>query len=145
MNAHSTHRMTDERKSIVKRTALALILATGLTATPATAQEQHEHGAQAVAQQQDHAGHTMQDSDAMAAHREKMAEMRALMQQAHAASDPAERQRLKAEHRTAMQEHMAGMMQGDNADMMAACHQRMMMMHDMMKQMAAHQNMAQDG
>ena len=107
----------------MKRTALALILATGLTATPATAQEQHEHGAQAVAQQQDHAGHTMQDSDAMAAHREKMAEMRALMQQAHAAS----------------------MMQGDNADMMAACHQRMMMMHDMMKQMAAHQNMAQDG
>ena len=71
----------------MKRTALALILATGLTATPATAQEQHEHGAQAVAQQQDHAGHTMQDSDAMAAHREKMAEMRALMQQAHAAHD----------------------------------------------------------
>ena len=128
----------------MKRTALALILATGLTATPATAQEQHEHGAQAVAQQQDHAGHTMQDSDAMAAHREKMAEMRALMQQAHAASDPAERQRLMAEHRAKMQEHMAGMMQGDNADMMAACHQRMMMMHDMMEQMAAHENMAQD-
>ena len=129
----------------MKRTALALLLATGLTASPVMAQRQHDHANQAAAQQQDHAGHTMQDSDAMAAHREKMAEMRALMQQAHAASDPAERQRLMAEHRTAMQEHMAGMMQGDNADMMAACHLRMMMMHDMMKQMAAHQNMAQDG
>ncbi len=80
----------------------------------------------------------------MTAHREKMDEMRVLMQQAHAASDPAERQRLMAEHRAQMQEHMAGMMQGDNADMMAACHQRMMMMHDMMEQMGAHQNMAQD-
>lgn len=80
----------------------------------------------------------------MAAHREKMAEMRALMQQAHAAGDPAERQRLMAEHRAKVQEHMAGMMQGGNADMMAACHQRMMMMHDMMEQMAAHENMAQD-
>ena len=128
----------------MKRTALALILATGLTATPAMAQQQHDHGAQAAAQQQDHAGHMMQDSDAMAAHREKMAEMRALMQQAHAAGDPAERQRLMAEHRAKMQEHMAGMMQGGNADMMAACHQRMMMMHDMMEQMAAHENMAQD-
>ncbi|WP_236672292.1 hypothetical protein [Croceicoccus sp. YJ47] len=135
--------MTDERKSIMKRTALALILATGLTATPAMAQEQHDHGAQAAAQQQDHASHMMQDSEAMTAHREKMAEMRALMQQARAASDPAERQRLMAEHRTAMQEHMAGMMQGDNSDLMAACHQRMMM-HDMMEQMAAHENIAQD-
>lgn len=79
----------------------------------------------------------------MTAHREKMAEMRALMQQARAASDPAERQRLTAEHREKMQEHMAGMMQGGNADMMAACHQRMTMMHDMMEQMAAQQDMAQ--
>jgi hypothetical protein len=48
-----------------------------------------------------------------------------------------------AEHREKMQEHMAGMMQGDNAGMMAACHQRMTMMHDMMEQMAAQQDMAQ--
>ncbi|WP_247713114.1 hypothetical protein [Qipengyuania polymorpha] len=128
----------------MKRTVLAFALATGLAATPAMAQQQHDHGDQAAAQQQSHAGHMMQDSDAMAAHREKMAEMRALMQQAHAAGDPAERQRLMAEHRAKVQEHMAGMMQGGNADMMAACHQRMMMMHDMMEQMAAHENMAQD-
>lgn len=128
----------------MKLTVLAFALATGLATTPAMARQQHDHGDQAAAQQQSHAGHMMQDSAAMTAHREKMAEMRALMQQAHAASDPAERQRLMAEHRTAMQEHMTGMMQGDNADMMAACHQRMMMMHDMMEQMAAHQNMPQD-
>ena len=64
----------------MKRTALALLLATGLTASPG------------MAQQQDHAGH---------------------------------------------------MMQGDNAEMMAACQQRMTMMHDMMGQMAAQQDMAQ--
>ena len=127
----------------MKRTVIAFALATGLAATPALAQQQHDHGSQAVAQKQDHAGHMMQDSEAMTAHREKMAQMRALMQQARAASDPAERQRLMAEHREKMQEHMAGMMQGDNAGMMAACHQRMTMMHDMMEQMAAQQDMAQ--
>ena len=128
----------------MRRTVLAFALATGLTTTPALAQQQHDHGAQAAAQQQDHAGHMMQDSEVMTAHRAKMDEMRALMQQARATSDPAERQRLMAEHRAKMQEHMAGMMQGDNADMMAACHQRMMMMHDMMEQMAARQDLAQD-
>lgn len=128
----------------MNRTALALLLATGLTASPAMAQQQHDHVNQAAAQQQEHAGHMMQDPEAITAHREKMGEMRALMQQARAASDPAERQRLMAEHREKMQEHMAGMMQGDNAGMMAACHQRMTMMHDMMEQMAAQQGMAQN-
>ena len=66
----------------MKRTALALLLATGLTASPVMAQQQHDHANQAAAQQQDHSGHMMQDSEAMTAHREKMAEMRALMQQA---------------------------------------------------------------
>ena len=143
MNAQGIHHMTKEGNSTMNRTALALLLATGLTASPVMAQQQHDHTNQAAAQQQDHSGHMMQDSEAMTAHREKMAEMRALMQQARAASDPAERQRLMAEHREKMQEHMAGMMQGDNADMMAACHQRMTMMHDMMGQMAAQQDMAQ--
>ena len=76
----------------MNRAALALLLATGLTASPAMAQQQHDQTNQAAAQQREHAGH---------------------------------------------------MMQGDNADMMAACHQRMTMMHDMMGQMAAQQDMAQ--
>ena len=57
-------------------------------------------------------------------------------------SDPAERQRLMAEYSQAMQEHMAGMMQGGDAEMMQACRERMTMMHEMMGQMAAHQSMA---
>merc|ERR1712023_262690 len=100
--------------SIMKRTALAFVLATGLTASPAMAQQQHDHANQAASQQQEHAGHSMQDSEAMKAHREKM------------------------------QKHMASMMKGDGADMMAACHQRMKMMLDLMEQMAARQDMAQN-
>lgn len=128
----------------MKRAALAFVLATGLTASPAMAQQQHDHANQAASQQQEHAGHSMQDSEAMKAHREKMKEMRTLMQQARDTSDPSERQKLMAEHREKMQQHMAGMMKGDGADMMAACHQRMKMMHDMMEQMAARQDMAQN-
>ena len=71
----------------MKRTVLAFVLATGLTASPAMAQQQHDHANQAASQKQEHAGHSMQDSEAMKAHREKMKEMRALMQQARDTSD----------------------------------------------------------
>ena len=82
MNAQGIHHTVTEGNSTMKRTALALLLATGLTASPVMAQQQHDHANQAAAQQQDHSGHMMHDSEAMTAHREKMAEMRALMQQA---------------------------------------------------------------
>lgn len=67
--------------------------------------------------------------------------MRALMQRAHAATNPAERMRLMAEHHQMMQAQMAIMMRGDNASMIQACHERMMMMHEMMTQMMAEQKM----
>ena len=46
----------------MKLTVLAFALATGLATTPAMARQQHDHGDQAAAQQQSHAGHMMQDS-----------------------------------------------------------------------------------
>lgn len=76
-------------------------------------------------------------SEAMLAHKQKMQEMRALMQQAQAATNPDERQRLLAEHRQMMQTQMANMMNDKNSGMMQACHERMAMMNDMMGQMAA--------
>lgn len=83
----------------------------------------------------------MQNSEAMQAHQQKMMEMRALMQRAHAATNPAERKRLMAAHHQMMKAQMAIMMKGDNASMMQACHERMMMMHEMMTQMMAEQKM----
>ena len=80
-------------------------------------------------------------SDAMQQHRQNMEEMRAIMHQAHAATDPAERQRLMGEHHRMMQERMASMMQGHSSAMMQACQEQMAMMHDVMGQMAAHQEM----
>jgi protein CpxP len=80
----------------------------------------------------------MHDSEAMLAHRQKMQEMQALMQRAHAATNPVERQRLMGEHRQMMQAQMVNMMKDDKA-MMQACHERMAMMQDMMMQMAADQ------
>lgn len=126
----------------MKRIFLTAALFAGLSTSPVMAQDQHEHGAAATSEADQATSGMMMDSEAMQAHRQKMQEMRTLMQQAHAASDPAERQRLMAEHRQKMQEHMAGMMEGDNAEMMQACRERMTMMHDMMGQMATHQNMS---
>ena len=120
---------------------VTILIAAGLTASPAFAQQakQHPHG---TATAQVGKSGMMHDSEAMKAHREKMQEMRALMEKANATSDPAMRQRLMAEHREKMQAQMASMMQGDNAAMMQACQERMAMMHDMMGQMAAAHKMA---
>jgi protein CpxP len=131
----------------MKTTILAAFLAFGLVASPGAAQEsKHQHGTSAPAEAkpgQDGMaqGGMMQSSEAMQAHQQKMQEMRALMQQAQAATKPAERQRLLTELRQMMLTQMASMMNGDNAAMMQACHERMTMMHDMMGQMAAEQEM----
>lgn len=127
-------------KHIIIATALVAVLA----ASPALAQQaQHQHGAASAetGQPDQGAGMTM-GSDAMQQHRQNMEEMRALMQQAHAATDPAERQRLMGEHHQMMQERMASMMQGHNSAMMQACQEQMAMMHDMMGQMTAQMEMA---
>lgn len=128
----------------MKHAIVTILLAAGLTASPAFAQQakQHQHGNPAPADGQAGKSAMMHDSGAMKAHREKMQEMRALMEKAQATNDPAARQRLMAEHREKMQAQMASMMQGDNAAMMQACHERMTMMHDMMAQMTAAQKMA---
>lgn len=123
----------------MKRMIFTTALAVGLAASPALAQQaQHQHGpASAETGQPEQGAGMMKGSEAMQQHQQKMKEMRALMQQAHAATDPGERQRLMGEHRLMMQERMASMMQGGNAAMMRACQERMTMMHDMMGQMAA--------
>lgn len=126
-------------KNIIIATALVAVLAV----SPALAQQaQHQHGAASAetGQPDQGAGMTM-GSDAMQQHRQNMEEMRALMQQAHAATDPAERQRLMGEHHQMMQAQMASMMQSHNSAMMQACQEQMAMMHDMMGQMAAHHEM----
>ncbi|WP_203226081.1 hypothetical protein [Novosphingobium pentaromativorans] len=132
-----------KKEMTMKRIFFVTALATGLAMSPAMAQQaQHQHDSshtEAAGQPDKDAG-MMMGSAAMQEHRQKMEEMRALMQQARAATNPAERQRLMAEHRQKMQEHMARMMQGDQSAMMQACHERMMMMHDMMEQMAAQQS-----
>jgi protein CpxP len=126
----------------MKRGIVTALLAAGLAAAPAVAQQyQHQHGTIAPANAKRGQGGMMQDSEAMQAHQQKMEEMRALMQRAHATTDPAERRRLMGEHRQMMQAQMASMMKGDNASMMHACQERMAMMHDMMAQMAAEQEM----
>ncbi len=126
-------------KNIIIATALVAVLAV----SPALAQQaQHQHGAASAetGQPDQGAGMTM-GSDAMQQHRQNMEEMRALMQQAHAATDPAERQRLMGEHHQMMEQRMASIMQGHNSAMMQACQEQMAMMHDMMGQMAAHHEM----
>lgn len=126
-------------KNIIIATALVAVLAV----SPALAQQaQHQHGAASAetGQPDQGAGMTM-GSDAMQQHRQNMEEMRALMQQAHAATDPAERQRLMGEHHQMMQARMASMMRSHNSAMMQACQEQMAMMHDMMGQMAAHHEM----
>jgi hypothetical protein len=142
---------------MMKRAIFTVLLATGLTGCAASAQPAPSVASPAVAQQHQHhaaapaepqvaksgmmQGRMMHDSEAMQAHRQKMQEMQALMQKAHATTDPAERKRLTAEHREKMQAQMGSMMKGDNAAMMQACQERMAMMHDMMAQMAAAQDM----
>ena len=127
----------------MKHMIIATALAAGLAASPALAQQaQHQHGSvSAETGQPDQGAGMIMGSDAMQQHRQNMEEMRALMQQAHAATDPAERQRLMSEHHQMMQERMASMMQGNNSAMMQVCHERMAMMQDMMGQMAAHHEM----
>lgn len=131
----------------MKRAMLTALLAAGLAASPAVAQQsQHQHPTSAPAEAQPAQGSMIQggmmhDSEAMLAHRQKMQEMQALMQRARAATNPVERKRLMAEHHQMMQAHMANMMKGDSAAMMQACHERMAMMQDMMTQMAAEQEM----
>jgi protein CpxP len=128
----------------MRRAIFTALLAAGLAASPAVAQQsQHQHGIGAPAEAQPVQGSMMQggmmhDSEAMLAHRQKMQEMQALMQRAHAATNPVERQRLMGEHRQMMQAQMVNMMKDDKA-MMQACHERMAMMQDMMMQMAADQ------
>jgi protein CpxP len=136
----------------MKHAIFTALLAAGLATSPAVAQQsQHQHDTSAPAEAQPGQGGMMQggmmqggmmqDSEAMQAHRQKMQEMQALMQKAHATTDPAKRQQLMAEHRQMMQAKMASMMLRDNAAMMQACQERMAMMHDMMGQMAAEQEM----
>jgi protein CpxP len=133
-----------KRKFKMRRAIFTALLAAGLAASPAVAQQsQHQHGIGAPAEAQPVQGSMMQggmmhDSEAMLAHRQKMQEMQALMQRAHAATNPVERQRLMGEHRQMMQAQMVNMMKDDKA-MMQACHERMAMMQDMMMQMAADQ------
>jgi hypothetical protein len=91
----------------MKRSLLLTVLAAGLSTSPAFAQDQHQHGQAAETTESDPQAGMMMGSDTMQEHRQRMQEMRALMQQAHAANGPAERQRLMAEHRQKMQEHMA--------------------------------------
>jgi protein CpxP len=122
-----------KRKFKMRRAIFTALLAAGLAASPAVAQQsQHQHGIGAPAEAQPVQGSMMQggmmhDSEAMLAHRQKMQEMQALMQRAHAATNPVERQRLMGEHRQMMQAQMVNMMK------------RMAMMQDMMMQMAADQ------
>lgn len=127
----------------MKRMTFAIALAMGLAASSALAQQTpHQHGPAST--EKDHPeqdGGMIGESEAMQQHGKKMEEMRALMKQAHAATDPAERQRLMGMHRKMMHEHMTSMMQGDHAAMMQACQERMAMMHDMMGQMAAQHEM----
>lgn len=87
----------------MKRAIFTFILAAGLTvsaasaqssATPAIVPSGHGGMMQGGMMQSDMA----QESEAMQAHHQKMEEMRALMERAHAATNPAERQRLMAEH-----------------------------------------------
>ena len=128
----------------MKRIIFATVFAAGLVTSPALAQQtQHQHGAATnKAGQQTPGSGMMISSETMQDHRQKMQEMRTLMQQARATTDPAERQRLMTEHRQKMQEQMASMMQGDNAAMMTACQEHMAMMHDMMGQMGAREEMS---
>lgn len=137
----------------MKKLIFTALFAVGLTASPAGAQRsQHPHSAGAPAEaQRDQPGMMqggmmqggmMQSSEAMKAHKQKMHEMRALIERAQAATDPAERQRLMEQHHQMMQTQMASMMKGENANMMRACQERMAMMHDMMAQMEAEQEIA---
>ncbi len=127
----------------MKRIAFVTALAMGLAASPALAQQtQHQHGpASAEKAHPEQGGGMRGESEAMQQHSEKMEEMRALMKQAHPATDPAEHQRLMGMHRKMMHERMTSMMQSDHAAMMQACQERMAMMHDMMGQMAAEHEM----
>jgi hypothetical protein len=78
----------------------------------------------------------------MAAHQEHMTRMRSLMEQARDTDNPEERRRLMDEHREMMQARMSAMMGGgDPGGLMARCAQDMSMMHDMMQQMMARQEM----
>ncbi|MCL6250456.1 hypothetical protein M3P36_05275 [Altererythrobacter sp. KTW20L] len=126
----------------MKQMIISTALAIGLAASPAFAQSApHQHAPAPAESSQIDQGTTMKmGSEGMQQHRQSMEEMRALMQRAHAATDPAERQRLMGEHRQLMQERMANMREGGHA-MMQSCQDHMAMMHDIMGQMAAHHEM----
>ncbi|WP_022698147.1 hypothetical protein [Euryhalocaulis caribicus] len=115
---------------------LAMVL---LAAAPAWAQEAR-HGHDAAVEEPD-----AQDSDSMmAAHKVKMEQMRALMEQARAADHANEKARLIAQHQEIMEERMAMMMaHEDHKVMMKKCHQHMAMMQDMMGQISARYQMMQ--
>lgn len=83
----------------------------------------------------------------MEMHREHMSRMRELMAQARDAETPEERRQLVEQHDELMQAHMDAMMDDNEqtALMMRHCGQRMSMMHDMMQQMRARQQMMMDG
>ncbi|MDZ4308137.1 hypothetical protein [Allopontixanthobacter sp.] len=111
--------------------AAAVVVGTAF-GVPVIAQErQHQHGSE------EPSGSSGQAAS-MEQHRQAMQEMHELMARAKTTADPAERQRLMAEHRAKMHAQMAQMMSGKNAEMMQQHHQHMAMMHEMMAQMAAH-------
>lgn len=129
----------------MKHALITAVFVASLVASPASAQQsEHQHGQPDDAQndrsgQHGH-GAMMQDSEAMQQHRKQMQQMRELMQQARVAEDPEERARLLAQHQEMMGNRMAAMMgDGDRATMVERCHQHMTMLHDMMEQMSARQ------
>lgn len=96
------------KKFLLVASALAAVVA-----APAIAQEtQHQHDSGQKS------GMQMEHNGGMQQHQQAMQEMQDLRQRAKAATDPAERQRLMAEHRKKMKEQMAQMMSGENAEMM---------------------------
>jgi Spy/CpxP family protein refolding chaperone len=120
----------------MKHALITAVFVASLVASPAMAQQsENQHGRPDDAQndrsgQHGH-GAMMQDSEAMQEHRQQMQQMRELMQQARIAEDREERARLLAQHQKMMGNLMAAMME--------RCHQHMTMLHDMMEQMSARQ------
>lgn len=128
----------------------ALFVAASLTGAGFGQQAGDDHGAHHGEQGETQAaeghsgghGHMMTGGMNMQAHQDHMARMRQLMDEARNSEDPEERRRLMAEHRDAMRARMDAMMaDGDHGAMMERCAQHMSMMHDMMEQMMARQEM----
>jgi len=133
------------------QTWIAAVAASALLSGAAVAQQSDEgHGAHhgpASATQPSHndrGAHQpiMMGGMDMAAHQEHMTRMRSLMEQARNTDDPEERRRLMEQHHEMMQARMSAMMgDGDRGVVMERCAQNMSMMHDMMQQMMARQEM----